>query len=429
MRLLLLALLLVLPAFFAAAEIALLRLRPSRVEVLVEERQSGALSLQRLQRRLRRALTLSQLGSSMALIALGWTGRGLGLRLWPEGTPGAAWLDSGLFLVLVIVASLVAGLLPKAWVLSRPEPAALRLGPMLEIVMRCLAPLLNLLEAVAGLMLRLVGLRPQWDELVPALSAGELETLIDAGRVTGLFPDERNILEGVFALRDTQVREVMVPRSGMVTLPVDVRFAELMEAVHHTRHARFPVIGLSLDDVRGVLDLRGMAEAIARGDLSADSPLEPYLQPVVRVLETSTLAELLPIIRSGQPLLLVVDEHGGTEGLVTAADLTGEIVGDELQDNPDEPELRPEEERPGSWLAAGELEIFELNRQLELDLPEADDHHTLAGFLLERLQHIPAPGEALRFNGLQFEITAMAGPRIERVRVVLPEPELDARAD
>ena len=423
MRLLLLALLLVLPAFFAAAEIALLRLRPSRVEVLVEERQSGALPLQRLQRRLRRALTLSQLGSSLPLIALGWTGRGLGLRLWPEGTSGAAWLDTVLFLSLVVTATLVAGLLPKAWVLSRPERAALSLGPMLEIVMRCLAPLLNLLEALASLMLRLVGLRPQWDELVPALSAGELETLIDAGRVTGLFPDERNILEGVFALRDTQVREVMVPRSGMVTLPVDVCFAEMMEAVHHTRHARFPVIGLSLDDVRGVLDLRGMAEPIARGDLSADSPLEPYLQPAVRVLETSTLAELLPMIRSGQPLLLVVDEHGGTEGLVTAADLTGEIVGDELQDNQDEPELQPEEDRSGSWLAAGDLEIFELNRQLELDLPEADDHHTLAGFLLERLQHIPSPGEALRFNGLQFEITAMAGPRIERVRVVLPEQE------
>ena len=426
MRLLLLAFLLVLPAFFAAAEVALLRLRPSRVEVLVEERQSGAVALQRLQRRLRRALTLSQLGNCLALIALGWAGRGLGFQLWPAGTSGAAWLDVVLFLALVVLATLVAGLLPKAWVLSRPEPAALSLSPMLEVVMRCLAPLLNLLEAVAGLMLRVVGLRPQWDELVPALSAGELETLIDAGRVTGLFPDERNILEGVFALRDTQVREVMIPRSGMVTLPVDVRFAEMMEAVHSTRHARFPVTGLSLDDVRGVLDLRGMAEPIARGELTADSPLEPYLQPAVRVLETSTLAELLPMIRSGHPLLLVVDEHGGTEGLVTAADLTGEIVGDELQDSDDEPELRPEEERPGSWLAAGELEIFELNRQLELDLPEADDHHTLAGFLLERLQHIPSPGEALRFNGLQFEIMAMAGPRIERVRVVLPEPELDS---
>jgi CBS domain containing-hemolysin-like protein len=322
--------------------------------------------------------------------------------------------------LIVLLATFLGGLLPKAWVLNRPEQAALRLAPLLEVVMRCLAPLLNLLEAVAGLLMRLLGLAPQWDVLVPALSAGELETLVESGRVTGLFPDERNILEGVFALRDTQVREVMVPRSGMVTLPASVCFAELMEAVHHTRHARFPVIGESLDDVRGVLDLRQMAEPIARGQLESSSPLEPYLQPAVRVLETSTLAELLPMIRSGQPLLLVVDEHGGTEGLVTAADLTGEIVGDEVQDEADEPELQAEEGRPGSWLVAGELEIFELNRQLDLDLPEADDHHTLAGFLLERLQHIPAPGEALSFQGLQFEITVMAGPRIDRVRLILP---------
>ena len=286
--------------------------------------------------------------------------------------------------------------------------------------MWALSPLLKMLEGLAAMLLRLVRLKPQWDSLVPALSAGELETLIESGRVTGLFPDERNILEGVFALRDTQVREVMVPRSGMVTLPVEVCFAELMEAVHHTRHARFPVIGQSLDDVRGLLDLRRMAEPISLGKLAPDSPLEPYLQPAVHVLETSTLAELLPLIRSGHPLLLVVDEHGGTEGLVTAADLTGEIVGDDLEEQPDEPDLQEEEEESGVWSVAGDFEIFELNRQLDLDLPEADDHHTLAGFLLERLQHIPSPGEALRFNGLQFEITAMEGPRIERVRLVLP---------
>ena len=420
MRLFLLAVLLVLPAFFAAAEVSLLRLRPSRVELLVEEGHAGAQAIQRLQRRLRRALMVSQLGATLALVALGWAGRGLGGRLWSDGSLGVVWRDASLFVLIVLLATFLGGLLPKAWVLNRPEKAALRLAPLLEVVMRCLAPLLNLLEAVAGLLMRLLGLAPQWDVLVPALSAGELETLVESGRVTGLFPDERNILEGVFALRDTQVREVMVPRSGMVTLPASVCFAELMEAVHHTRHARFPVIGESLDDVRGVLDLRQMAEPIARGQLESNSPLEPYLQPAVRVLETSTLAELLPMIRSGQPLLLVVDEHGGTEGLVTAADLTGEIVGDDVQDETDEPELQAEEGRPGSWLVAGELEIFELNRQLDLDLPEADDHHTLAGFLLERLQHIPAPGEALSFQGLQFEITVMAGPRIDRVRLILP---------
>ena len=392
MRLPLLILLLLLPAFFAAGEVALLRLRPSRVEVLVEEGLRGAQAVQRLQRRLRRALMLSQLGATLALVAIGWVSRGLGRQLWPDGTPGAAWLDAGLFLVIVLAASLLAGLMPKAWVLNRPEPAALRLAPLLEAVMRALSPLLNLLEAFAAFVLKLVGLTPQWDSLVPALSAGELETLIESGRVTGLFPDERNILEGVFALRDTQVREVMVPRSGMVTLPVDVRFAQLMEAVHQTRHARFPVIGQSLDDVRGLLDLRQLAEPIALGRLRADSPLEPYLQPAVRVLETSTLAELMPLIRSGHPLLLVVDEHGGTEGLVTAADLTEEIVGDELQEDSDEPVLEQEDGQADVWMVDGDFEIFELNRQLNLDLPEADDHHTLAGFLLERSStfHPPA---------------------------------------
>ena len=250
---------------------------------------------------------------------------------------------------------------------------------------------------------------------MPVLSAGELETLIESGGVTGLLPDERSILEGVFSLRDTLVREVMVPRSGMVTLPLEVTFAGMMEAVHASQHARFPVIGTSLDDVRGLIDLRRLAEPIARGELHPDSPLAPYLLEVARVQESASLAELLPLIRSGKPLLVVVDEHGGTEGLVTVADLTGEIVGEE--DNPQEAADDLQPLLDGGWSVAGDLEIVELNRQLGLRLPEAEGHHTLAGFLLERLQHIPASGEGLRWKGLRFDVLTMDGPRIERVRI------------
>ncbi|KZR85723.1 hemolysin family protein [Synechococcus sp. MIT S9504] len=428
MRTLLLIALLVLPALFSAAEVALLRLRPSQVQALTEEGRPGAQSVQRLQRHLRIALLMTQFGASLSLVALGWIGRGFGQRWWPLEMPAGRWWDLAWFLLLVVLATLIAGLLPRAWVLSRPEFAALQLGPVLEGAIRVLSPLLSALDSLASLLLRVAGLTQRWDAPVPALTAGELETLIESGAVTGLKPDERNILEGVFALRDTQVREVMVPRSGMVTLPVEVRFAELMEAVHRTRHARFPVIGQSLDDVRGVLDLRRLAEPIARGELREDSWLEPYLMPAQTVPETSNLADLLAIIRSGNPLLLVVDEHGGTEGLVTAADLTGEIVGDEPDDETDEPDLVPMEDQPGTWLVAGDLEIVELNRQLQLDLPEASDHHTLAGFLLERLQHIPSPGEALRHHNIQFEIVAMAGPRIVRVLLVLIE-EPDSPVD
>ena len=422
MRILLLLVLLALPAFFAAVEVALLRLRTSRVRVLNEQGVPGAAAVQRLQRRMRRALLMCQLGTSLSLLALGWTGSGLARDWWQaSGSAATRWWDLGWFLLLVWLSTLVAGLLPRAWVLNHPERAALSLAPVLEAVLRVLRPLLSLLDAVASLLLQIGGVSSRWDSLGSPITAGELETLIESGGVTGLRPDERNILEGVFALRDTQVREVMVPRSGMVTLPLDVRFAELMEAVHSTRHARFPVIGQSLDDVRGVLDLRLLAEPIARGMLEETSPLEPYLLPVESVLETSTLAELLALIRSGHPLLLVVDEHGGTEGLVTAADLTGEIVGEEPEPDSAIPDLQPLANTPGSWLVAGDLEIFELNRQLGLELPEATDHHTLAGFLLERLQHIPSEGEALRHNGLQFEILAMDGPRIGRVLLVCPE--------
>ncbi len=422
MRILLLLVLLVLPAFFAAVEVALLRLRTSRVRVLDEQGVRGADAVHRLQRRMRRALLMTQLGTVLSLLALGWAGSGVA-RDWLQTHASAdgLWWDLAWFLLLVLLTTLVAGVLPRAWVLSSPERAALTLAPVLEAVMRVLRPLLSVLGGVASLLLQLLGLPARWDSLGSPLTAGELETLIESGGVTGLRPDERNILEGVFALRDTQVREVMVPRSGMVTLPVDVRFAELMEAVHSTRHARFPVIGQSLDDVRGVLDLRLLAEPIARGLLEESSPLEPYLIPAERVLETSTLAELLALIRNGHPLLLVVDEHGGTEGLVTAADLTGEIVGEEPEPDSEVPDLEALPQTPGSWLVAGDLEIFELNRQLGLELPEATDHHTLAGFLLERLQHIPSEGEALRHLGLQFEIVAMDGPRIRRVLLITPE--------
>ncbi len=422
MRLLFFGLLLALPAFFSAGEVALLRLRPSRVQRLVGEGQAGAQAINRLQRRLRRALMLSQFGGTLALIAIGWLGKGMGDRWWPNQSATSRICDVGLFLLIVLITTLLAGLLPKALVLNRPESAALHLAPLIEAVMKALSPLLALLESLASILLRLIGLNAQWDSLVPALSAEELETLIETGGVTGLRPDERNILEGVFALRDTQVREVMVPRSGMVTLPIEVSFAELMKEVHRTRHARFLVIGDSLDDVRGLIDLRQLAEPISRGSMQAETPLQPFLQPVPTVLETSNLAELLPLIRSGHPLLLVIDEHGGTEGLVTAADLTGEIVGDEIQSENDKPDLLQVDGQPDKWLVAGDLEIIELNRQLKLELPEADDHHTLAGFLLEKLQHIPSTGEALLHEDIRFEITEMKGPRIERVRLTLTIP-------
>ena len=419
MQFLLLGILIALTAFFAAGELAVLRLRPSRVERLIEENQSGANSVNRLQRKLRMLLMVTQLGITFSLVAMGWSINDLSRVWWPPEAQSKLIGDIVLFISCVTLLTLLGGLIPKALVLSRTEKAALNLSPLLELIMRGIAPNLFLLEKISSSLFKVVGLNTRWDSLVSALSAGELETLIERGGVTGLRPDEKNILEGVFALRDTQVREIMVPRSGMVTLPSNVNFSQLMKEVHLSRHARFLVTDKSLDDILGVLDLRQLADPISKGTMQLDTCLREYVQSVPKVLETCTLDKILPLIKSGNPFLLVVDEHGGTEGLITSADLTGEIVGDEI-DSAKDPFLKQITIIPEKWLSAGDLEIIEINRQLVIDLPESNDYHTLAGFLLEKFQQVPAKGDSLLDNGIHFEIISMKGPRIETVKILLP---------
>ena len=419
MQFLLLGILIALTAFFAAGELAVLRLRPSRVERLIEENQSGANSVNRLQRKLRMLLMVTQLGITFSLVGMGWSINDLSRAWWPPEAQSKLIWEMLLFISCATLLTLLGGLIPKALVLSRTEKAALSLSPLLELIMRGIAPILFLLEKISSSLFKVVGLNTRWDSLVSALSAGELETLIERGGVTGLRPDEKNILEGVFALRDTQVREIMVPRSGMVTLPSNVNFSQLMKEVHLSRHARFLVTDKSLDDVLGVLDLRQLADPISKGTMQLDTCLREYVQSVPKVLETCTLDKILPLIKSGNPFLLVVDEHGGTEGLITSADLTGEIVGDEI-DSAKDPFLKQITIIPEKWLSAGDLEIIEINRQLVIDLPESNDYHTLAGFLLEKFQQVPAKGDSLLDNGIHFEIISMKGPRIETVKILLP---------
>ncbi len=420
MHFLLLGILIALSAFFAAGELAVLRIRPSRVERLLEEKEAGSSSLKRLQQRPRRVLMATQLGVTLSLFTLGWLVNNLTSELANQPIRVGHLWDSGFFIFFTMIVILFGGLIAKALVLNRTESAALNLAPILEFLMKLISPLIFLLEKISTYLFKIVGLNSRWDSLASALSAGELETLIETGKVTGLKPDERNILEGVFALRDTQVKEIMVPRSGMVTLPSDVEFSQLMKEVHLSRHARFLVTDKSLDEILGVLDIRQLADPISKGTMQLDTPLRKYIKPVPKVLETCTLDKILPLIKSGNPFLLVIDEHGGTEGLITSADLTGEIVGDEIEFKKD-PLLKQSDFSPEKWFAAGDIEIIEINRQLNINLPESNEYHTLAGYLLERFQEVPSKGDSLLENSINFEIISLKGPRIEKVRIILPQ--------
>ena len=419
MKITLILFLLAFPAFFAASELSVLLIRPSKVLRLIEEKREGANSILKIQKRFRSSLISSQFGVTISLIAIGWLGNGLARDFWQDNSLKTRFLDLTLFLIIVFISTLIAGLIPKAIVINNPESAALKLTTIFEAVRKGMKPVVSIIEFFVSACLRLLKLNNKWDSLNSGLSAGELETLIETNNVTGLKPDEKNIIEGVFALKDTQVKEVMIPRSEMVTLPKDITFSELMRKVDKSRHARFFVTGESLDDVLGVLDLRYLAKPISKSQLGADTSLEPFLLPVTKVLETCSLAEILPLVRDYNPFLLVVDEHGGTEGLITAADLTGEIVGDEMQNNSINIDMKQLDNSQKKWSIAGKAEIVEINKKLGFQIIEGEDYHTLAGFLLERFQMVPKIGDILEFKNIKFEIISMSGPRIDRVKINL----------
>lgn len=409
------------PAFFAASELSFLLIRPSKVLRLIEEKRKGAFSILKIQKRFISSLIASQFGVTISLIAIGWLSKGLANDFWNENKFSNRIYDLLMFLFIVLIVTLISGLIPKALVINNPESAALRLTTIFDAVRKGMQPIVSVIEFFASACLRLFHLNNKWDSLNSVLSAGELETLIETDNVTGLKPDEKNILEGVFALKDTQVKEVMIPRSEMVTLPKNITFAELMKQVDKTRHARFFVIGESLDDVLGVLDLRYLAKPISKSEMEANTLLEPFLLPVTKVIETCSLAEILPLVRDYNPFLLVVDEHGGTEGLITAADLTGEIVGEERLSSRIYSDMKMLDNFSRKWSIAGKAEIIEINKKLGCFLPEGADYHTLAGFLLEKFQMVPKIGDSLDFKNIKFEIISMSGPKIDRVKIFLPK--------
>ncbi len=419
MKITLILFLLAFPAFFAASELSVLLIRPSKVLRLIEEKREGANSILKIQKRFRSSLIASQFGVTISLIAIGWLGNGLARDFWQDNSLKTRFLDLTLFLIIVFISTLISGLIPKAIVINNPESAALKLTTIFEAVRKGIKPIVSIIEFFVSACLRLLKLNNKWDSLNSGLSAGELETLIETNNVIGLKPDEKNIIEGVFALKDTQVKEVMIPRSEMVTLPKNITFSELMRKVDKSRHARFFVTGESLDDVLGVLDLRYLAKPISKSQLGADTSLEPFLLPVTKVLETCSLAEILPLVRDYNPFLLVVDEHGGTEGLITAADLTGEIVGDEMQNNGINIDMKQLDNSQKKWSIAGKAEIVEINKKLGFQIIEGEDYHTLAGFLLEKFQMVPKIGDILEFKNIKFEIISMSGPRIDRVKINL----------
>ena len=423
-------LLIAINAFFVTAEFSIVSVRRSRISQLVKDGDIQAQTVQSLQRSIDRLLSTTQLGITLSSLALGWVGEktvavsiiSLIQRLsLPNYLSQAIAHSLALPLAFIILAYLqivLGELCPKSVALMYPEKLARFFGPPSVVIARIFRPFVAILNVSTRLLLKLIGVEYSGQGWYEQVTSEELQLIIATEREsTGLEAEERQLLKNIFEFREDTAEQVMIPRTDIQFLSLSTTFEELLQTICETGYSGYPVIGDSLDDIRGIIHYKKLAQPLAKGELRNDSTIEAYLEPASFIPESTSLNELLPSMqRSQQKMAIVIDEFGGTSGLITLHDLIAEIVGDGGKDLESGIEAIQQLDE-NTFLVSAQINLEEVNEQLELNLPLADNYNTLGGFLLEQWQKIPHQGEKLQYENLGFTITAADSNRLYQVLI------------
>ena len=322
------------------------------------------------------------------------------------------------FVILAYLQIVLGELCPKSVALMYPEKIARFFGPPSIVIARIFRPFVAILNLSTRLLLKLVGVEYSGQGWYKKVTSEELQLIIATDRESiGLEAEERQLLKNVFDFHDDTAEQVMIPRTDIKFLSLNTTFGELLQTVAETGYSGYPVIGNALDDIQGIIHYKKLSDPLAKGQLSNDSSIEPWIEPVSFIPESTFLNELLPMMqRSHQKMVIVIDEFGGTSGLITLHDLVAEIVGDAGSD----PETGIEAIQKldeNTFLVSAQMNLEEVNEQLELDLPLADNYNTLGGFLLEQWQKIPHQGEKLEYENLGFTVTVADSNRLYQILI------------
>ncbi len=418
--------LVVVNGLFAGAEIAVLTLRRTRLDELVEEERAGAKALAALRADPEGFLATVQIGITLVGAAAAAFGGAtlsapLAATLEAAGAPKEIADDVGLAVVVVVVSflSLVVGeLVPKSLAMRFAERYALAIARPLAFLSRLARPAVRFLTACSNGVLRLFGDRTSFVEA--RLSRDELRTLVEETATTGgLDPRAGEIAARALDLPGVKVAAVMTPRPSVVSIDATASREEIVAVVGRSRFARFPVHDGGLDGVTGYVLGR---EVLARAVEGAASPLQGIVRDAPFFPETvEALGVLGELQERHVPIGFVVDEQGGFTGLVTLEDLLEELVG-EIFHEKEAAAVPYLEDGPGAWVVEGRAGVRDVNRLLDLELPEDPAWATIAGLILHRLERIPPAGTAFvdEESGLTVEVVESTPRRIARVRLSRP---------
>ncbi len=442
-RLALLGLILAVNGFFAASEVALLSVRDSRLRHLAEEGHMGAKMALALLAHPGKLLSVTQIGVTLASLGLGWAGEDtlyalLLTAFHPILTPATSVILRGACFVLAFAVMtyghvVIGEVVPKNLAIEKAAQLAVVVAPVLTVLSRLLSPFVAVVDGSSTGISRLLGVRA--DHRAGAHSAEELKLIVSSSRFSGHLPEaQEDMIHRVLDLEELSVREIMLPRHDIVSVPVEATLDQVLETMVLSQHSRLPVWEEAPEHMVGVVFFKDMLRIWHDRRLSirlGRTPVEFHLNRIMRkpliVPETKPLLQMLEEFRLRHShMALIVDEFGTVTGLLTVEDVLEQIVGeieDEYDEKPAPPPVRADDVE-----LDGATNIRDLESIYGIELPANAGFETIAGYMLYQLGHIPKTGESVIFEGRSFTVTAMERNRIARVRIEKLIPPADAIA-
>jgi CBS domain containing-hemolysin-like protein len=400
--------LMALSAFFSSSEIAMFSLAKHRVDALVEEGHTGARTLRDLKGDPHRLLVTILVGNNIVNIAMSSIATGV-LALYLTQGQAVAVATFGITAIVLLFGESA----PKSYAVENTESWALRIARPLKLAEYLLLPLVVLFDYLTRIVNRITGGRSSIESSY--VTRDEIQDMIETGEREGVIEeDEREMLQRIFRFNNTIAKEVMTPRLDMDAVSVEADPAEAVERCIQSGHARMPVYEGSLDNVIGVVNLRDLVRDVNYG-VEEDVDLEGFIEPTLHVPESKNVDELLSELRENRMhMVIVIDEFGTTEGLVTMEDVVEEIVGEILEGGEEEPIEFVDEE---TVVVRGEVNIEEVNEALGVDLPEGEEFETIAGFIFNRAGRLVEEGEEINYGGVRIAVEQVENTRILKARL------------
>jgi CBS domain containing-hemolysin-like protein len=424
--------------FFVGAEFSLVSVRRPRLETRAAAGSRRAQAALRLIGNPTVFISATQLGITLASLALGWIGeptiasvlQPVATRIASQGTAGYV---AHLFAIVIAFTAItflhivLGELMPKMVALERAEALALFAARPLELFAQVFRWPLAIFNYTGAQLGRLLGLERSLQHSA-VYSEDELRGLIDISRESGyLRAEERRLIHRVFEFSDTLVREAMVPRTEIAAISKECTLQDIRDAFDKHGYSRLPVYDGSLDNVVGFIHSKDLMPFLLEPETFR---LEYVLKPPTYVVDTARLEDVLRQMQKAKSHFgFVVDEHGGIEGIITLEDLLEEIVG-EISDEHDE-EVNEQITKVDSrtYDLDGALAVRDLNRRLKTSLPESETYITIGGFLMTEAGHVLQPGETIQHDGLRFHVEKVERRRLLRVRLELPEPRAETKSE